>query len=133
MNCFVDTSAIYALLDGADSNHAHAAATWKRLLEEEATVVVTNYILVETFALVQHRLGIKAARALQEDLVPVLTTEWVDPATHREALAALLAAGRRSLSLVDCTSFSTMRRLGLREAFAFDAHFAEQGFHLLLP
>lgn len=130
MTCFIDTSAIYALLDAADSNHARATAAWRRLLGEEATGVVTNYILVETFALVQHRLGIEAVRSVQEDLVPLLTTAWIDEATHREALAALFAAGRRALSLVDCASFSTMRRLGLRDAFAFDAHFAEQGFRL---
>ncbi|MEI6809693.1 MAG: hypothetical protein WCN95_13310, partial [bacterium] len=29
---------------------------------------------------------------------------------------------------VDCVSFEVMRRLGLRNVFAFDNHFAEQGF-----
>ena len=32
---------------------------------------------------------------------------------------------------VDCVSFSVMRRLGVRDAFAFDAHFGEQGFTCL--
>ena len=38
---------------------------------------------------------------------------------------------RRQLSLVDCASFDIMRRLGLRDVFAFDPHFAEQGFRCL--
>ena len=50
---------------------------------------------------------------------------------HRAAAAALLAAGRRGISLVDCSSFEVMRRLGLERAFAFGRHFAEAGFQLV--
>ena len=28
----------------------------------------------------------------------------------------------------DCVSFETMRRLGIKNAFALDRHFSEQGF-----
>jgi predicted nucleic acid-binding protein len=37
-------------------------------------------------------------------------------------------AGQRDLSLVDFVSFELMRREGIRTAFTFDRHFAEQGF-----
>lgn len=47
---------------------------------------------------------------------------------HGVAVTALLTAGKRQLSLVDCSSFEAMRRLGITSAFAFDRHFAEQGF-----
>jgi predicted nucleic acid-binding protein len=43
-------------------------------------------------------------------------------------MAALLTAGRRELSLVDCVSFACMRRLGITRALHFDRHFKEQGF-----
>lgn len=130
MTCFVDTSAIYALLDAADTNHPRAKVAWERLLRDESVLVVTNYILVEAFALVQHRLGLEAVRSLQEELIPLLNVEWVGETGHALALATLLAANRRDLSLVDCVSFSTMRRLGLRDVLAFDVHFSEQGFRL---
>jgi len=39
-----------------------------------------------------------------------------------------LTAARRQLSLVDCISFEVMRRRGIKTAFTFDDHFAEQGF-----
>ncbi len=45
-------------------------------------------------------------------------------------MAALCAAGRRRLSLVDCTSFEVMRRHGIEEALALDDDFARQGFGL---
>jgi len=52
-------------------------------------------------------------------------------AAYGAGVAALLTAGRRQLSLVDCVSFLTMRRLNLKMAFAFDRHFTEQGFEVL--
>jgi predicted nucleic acid-binding protein len=42
-----------------------------------------------------------------------------------------LTSARRRLSLVDCTSFEVMRRLGITSAFAIDRHFVEQGFEVL--
>jgi predicted nucleic acid-binding protein len=56
--------------------------------------------------------------------------QLTDSAIHEAAIAALLAAGRRQLSLVDCSSFELMRRREVSRAFAFDRHFREQKFTL---
>jgi predicted nucleic acid-binding protein len=111
-----------------DVNHSAARSAWLELLNRGEDLVCTNYVLVETFALIQNRLGMGAMRAFQEDVVPLLGVEWLDAVHHQAAMAALMIAGRRSLSLVDCASFETMSRLGLRTAFTFDPHFKEQGF-----
>ncbi|MBM4431479.1 MAG: PIN domain-containing protein [Chloroflexi bacterium] len=131
MSIYVDTSALYAVLDADDRNHPAAREAWAGLLQSGESLLCSNYVLVECFALVQHRLGLAAVRALQEDVVPVLSVYWVDEAVHAAGISALLTAGRERLSLVDCTSFELMRRLGLRTAFTFDEHFAEQGFACL--
>jgi predicted nucleic acid-binding protein len=128
MTVFLDTSAIYALFDRDDSNHSRARTIWRKLLESGAGMTTTNYVLVEAFALVQHRLGLAAARALREDFLPVVSIAWIGESTHRAAMDALLTSGRRTLSLVDCASFEVMRQLGIKSAFAFDRHFTEQGF-----
>ncbi len=128
MTCFVDTSALYALLDRDDEHHPRAGAVWNKLLQAGDVLVTTNYVLVETLALVQHRLGIDAVRTFYEDICPVLRVEWVDSATHGAAVEAVLSARRRTLSMVDCAGFIVMRRLGIRRAFAFDPHFAQHGF-----
>jgi predicted nucleic acid-binding protein len=128
---FVDTSALLAVADRADTNHAKAKMLWQRLLESGAALLTTNYVLVETSALVQHRYGLDALRALAHEVLPALEIEWVGPDDHAAALAAVLASDRRHLSLVDCTSFEVMRRLGIPSAFAFDRHFADLGFVLL--
>ena len=131
MTTFVDTSALYAILDADDQQHGPARQTWAALLSETADLVASNYVVVETTALVQHRLGMEAVRTLQEDVLPVIRIEWVSETTHQGGITALLTAARRQLSLVDCVSFELMRRLGIRRVLAFDEHFAEQGFEVV--
>lgn len=128
MSVFVDTSALLAVLDADDTNHRNAREAWKELISRDELLVCTNYVLVETFALVQHRLGMKAVRTFQDDIFPVLIVEWVDESTHRAGVTGVLTALRKNLSLVDCVSFDVMRRLGIKSAFVFDPHFKEQGF-----
>jgi predicted nucleic acid-binding protein len=128
MRIFVDTSAFFALLDSDDSNHKKADKVWRSILDPENILVSSNYILVESFALIQHRLGTEAVNAFQEDILPVINIEWIDSGVHRSGVSALLAASRRKLSLVDCTSFEIMRNAGIKTVFAFDSHFKEQGF-----
>lgn len=117
MRCFVDTSAFLAVLNRDDENHLPAARQWQKLLGEDWDLVTTSYVLVETFAVCQSRLGIKAARAFHTDVTPLLRVEWIDPERHWAAAAAVLAAGKRQLSL--------------NQAFAFDRRFRDQGFDLL--
>jgi predicted nucleic acid-binding protein len=79
-------------------------------------------------ALAGRRLGLQAVRDFQSELAPVLQIVWIDHHLHQQAVTALLTAGLRDLSLVDCASFEVMRRMGTRSAFAFDDHFRQQGF-----
>jgi len=131
MNMFVDTSALLAILDADDQNHAQARRLWTEALEQNTDLVCTNYVLLETFALLQRRLGIQAVRVLEQDVVPVLSIEWVNLALHTMGVAMVLTATQRHLSLVDCVSFETMRQLGIHIAFTFDRHFADHGFECL--
>lgn len=110
MSVFVDTSALYAGLDKDDANHPAAKKVWSRLLGGADRLITSNYVIVETMALVQSRLGMAVVRELVADLVPLLEIEWIGPEDHLAGSAALLAAGRRGLSLVDCASFQVMRR-----------------------
>jgi uncharacterized protein len=131
MRIFIDTSAFYALLDRDDANNEKAAKVWTYLLGAEYTLVTSNYIPVEAFALMQNRLGLDAVRGFQEDVLPLITIEFVTPEMHRSGIAALVSASRRSLSLADCVSFELMRSSGIKSVFAFDNHFKEQGFVIL--
>ena len=128
MTVFVDTSAFYAVLDHDDGNHGSARAIWSRLLGSRAALLTNNYVLLETCALLQNRLGVAALRAFQRDALPLLNVDWISAKRHSSAVEAALAAQRRRLSAVDCASFQTMREHGVDVAFCFDEHFREQGF-----
>jgi predicted nucleic acid-binding protein len=128
MSVFADTSGLYAVFDRGDANHSRSQTAWANWLREGEVLMTNNYVLLEVTALLQHRLGMAAVRALYEDVAPVLQVDWVSEEQHRAGAGAMLAASRRKLSLVDCVSFETMRHHGLRIAFCFDTHFREQGF-----
>jgi predicted nucleic acid-binding protein len=127
MMIFIDTSALYALMDADDRNHERARDAWTQWLDQPMQFLTSNYVLLESTALIQHRLGIQAARLFEEEFVPVLSVHWVDADIHAIALTTMLAIGKRDLSLVDCTNIEIMRQLGHRTIFAFDRHYPEQG------
>jgi predicted nucleic acid-binding protein len=128
LKTFVDTSALYALLDEDDREHGPAAGWLTAHGREPAHLLIThNYVVVEVAALVHRRLGHRAGRVLFDSFVPALSVFFVDEVLHRRAAAAYLA-GPRDLSLVDCTSFELMRDLGIEDAFAFDSDFRKEGF-----
>ncbi len=130
----VDTSALYALLDRDDTVHQDAAAGWDRLLEgiEDGRLAALTHhgVVVESSALVQRRLGMSALRDLHDDLLDVIQVVRPDEALHTRAVSAMLAAGRRDVSLADWTSFELMRKCSVELALAFDRDFADQGFTL---
>jgi predicted nucleic acid-binding protein len=126
---FVDTSALYALLDKADDEHDAAEVTFRGLRGQH--LVTHAYVIVETAALAARRLGSTSTALLFDGLLGVVETEAVDASLHREAITAYRAAGPRSVSLVDRTSFAFMRRRAIGSAFAFDADFAAAVFEVV--
>lgn len=130
MTLLVDTSALVALVNGDDRFHDRAQQSWGELLDEGRVLRTNSYVLTETAALLQSRLGMSAARMLHTDFTPALSVRFVDRPLHDLAVTALLAANRRSVSFVDWTSFEQMREEHLDEAFAFEGDFEAQGFTL---
>ncbi|HKF17135.1 MAG TPA: PIN domain-containing protein [Candidatus Dormibacteraeota bacterium] len=129
MTLFVDTSALYALMDRDDLNHERARRFWIELSPDEP-LLTHDYVLVETSALVQRRLGIEALQTLLDELTLPISTVFVDRVMHDAAVSGVLNARVRQVSLVDVVSFEVMRRAGVRAAFTFDDHFAQFGFEL---
>jgi predicted nucleic acid-binding protein len=131
MSIFVDTAAFLAVLNASDRFHPYARQAWGDILSSNRLLLSSNYVLLETTALLQHRFGVVAVRLFESDILPVVEITWIDKAIHKQAMSALLAANRRTLSLVDCTSFEIMRETGSDTVFTFDAHFSEQGFKVI--
>jgi predicted nucleic acid-binding protein len=131
MNIFIDTAALLAVLNANDHFHGPASQAWNEILSSESILFSSNYVILETTALLQHRFGIEAVRLFESDILPIIEIVWVDETIHKQGMSALLIANRRDLSLVDCTSFEIMRQNGLNAVFTFDPHFGEQGFNVV--
>jgi predicted nucleic acid-binding protein len=127
---FVDSSAFFAQLSPGDKDHDLAVEAFARVVRADR-LVTHSYVVVETTALTQTRLGLGAVRTLNDDILPLIEVRWVDAEMHRAAMSALFAAGRRTTSLVDWTSFEVMRREGIAAALTFDRDFRQQGFETI--
>jgi predicted nucleic acid-binding protein len=127
---FVDTSGFYAVLDANDPFHPIARNSFERAEQERWRLVTTNYVVHETWALLQNRLGWAAVDDFLDVMLPLCEVVFVDEPLYGEAAQACRKSHRRKLSLTDCLSFAVMQQLQLTEAIVQDEHFLEKGFHL---
>lgn len=128
MVIFLDTSAIYALSNEDDAHHDTATSLMAALLDSDETLLIHNYVILESVALLSGRGGWPAARKFLATPPPA-QVRWIDEALHRKAVEHFL--GRRGrFSLVDEVSFLVMREEGVKRVFTFDQDFAREGFVL---
>ena len=115
----MDTSAWYAAADQSDRSHEGA----KAVLSAADVLVTTDHILIETWMLLRHLIGRKQANAFWERLPSVAMIESVASADVEVARQIAEAWNDQDFSIVDCTSFAVMQRLGIRRAASYDADF----------
>ncbi len=124
----VDTSAIYALLDRSDNFHKQAVAILKEISTKQKIIVITNFIIAESHALLANRLGSELARTWLKGLCwPV---ERITEEDERKAREIIFTYFDKSFSYTDATTFAVMERLGITNVLAFDQHFTQYGFTL---
>lgn len=124
---FFDTSAAVALASGEDDHHGDAVRAIEAIANSRATLLTHNYVLVESAALLQGRLGLPSALNFLSNSESFYV-HWVTHEDHMEAVALLRQRNRRRLSLVDCMSFVIMRKYGVATALAYDSDFQTEGF-----
>lgn len=127
---FVDASGFYAFLDRSDPFHPKARALVLRAEEGKWQLFTTSYVVHESWALIQARLGWDAVEDWLRTLLPMCEVIWVDETLHRLGAARARQARERRLSLTDCISFEAMVARGCREAIADDEHFRKLGYRL---
>lgn len=131
MSLFVDTSALYPLLVGSEDGHDAVADVFRTSVRAGRTLVTTNYVVLETAALLQSRIGLAPVADLDRRLLPLFRIRWVDEPLHRQATEDLLRRDRRRFSLVDTVSFFVMEADGIRDVMALDRDFEERGFTIV--
>lgn len=121
MSLFVDTSAWYAAADMGDRGNPSMTS----LLATGERLLTTDHVLVETWLLLRHRLGRQAATRFWEGLRGgAADLEPVTAADLEVASAITDGYADQDFSIVDCTSFAVMQRLGIRRVASLDDDFA---------
>ena len=127
MKVFVDTGAFIALTDADDENHRPAATFYRNAKEEGTRFVTTNFVVCETMNYLRARVSFRVAVLFRDNLqktgfIDIVT---VGPSIEEEAFAIFKRYTDKDFSFTDCTSFSVMKSLKLKRAFAFDKHFEQ--------
>lgn len=125
---FLDTVGLIAIWNRSDQWHAIATAAFTDLVQRQARLVTTPYVLLECANQAARRpyrrqvVALRQLLASRGDLIEPTVQEvdqaWLDYAAQHHG----------SAGIVDHVSFGVMRRLGLTEAFTNDRHFVAAGF-----
>jgi predicted nucleic acid-binding protein len=88
------------------------------------------YVVHESWALIQRRLGWEALEAFLLDVLPLCEIAWVDENLHTACASICRQVRERRFSLTDAVSLEYMRRHGLTNAIVQDEHFSSSGISL---
>lgn len=120
-----DSSAILALVDAHDADHARAVEVARQIAAERRPSFVTNYIEAETHALLLRKLGRAVARQwLLTGQLPVVA---VLPTEEQQAKDILARHVDKDWTLCDAISFAVLDARRVSRAFTFDRHFRQYG------
>lgn len=120
-----DSSAILALLDADDADHARAVVVARQIASEERPSFITNYIEAEAHALLLRKLGRAIARQwLLTGGLPVVRALPAEEESGKEILARHTD---KDWTLCDAISFAVLDARHIARAFTFDHHFRQYG------
>jgi predicted nucleic acid-binding protein len=127
---FVDTGGFFALLSENDVNHKRALGVFRRANAERWSLVTTNIVVFETYALLLNRTGEGRSKAIQ--FLDHLSASGlrIERATERDesaAIALVRAHDDKSYSLCDALGFVVCERLDISDAIACDVDFRSYG------
>jgi predicted nucleic acid-binding protein len=116
----IDSSIWFAAVVERDKDNARA----RQVLAGIDRAVTTDHIVVETWLLLNSRHGRRAADTFADRIRDSgLPVEFATPADLDTAWRIMKTFPDQDFSIVDCTSFAVMERLGVHCAASFDHHF----------
>ncbi len=127
---FIDTSGWCALYDKSDDNHNMALTFWSKTAVKTGTLYTSDYVMNETLTLfnvrINHTAAVEFGRIILASevikIIPVTSSRW------ENAWELFAKYNDKDFSFTDCTSFTIMNELDLKEVFTFDKHFQQIEF-----
>ncbi|MFP4219415.1 MAG: type II toxin-antitoxin system VapC family toxin [Phormidium sp.] len=132
---FVDTSAWVALYDSRDDNHTRAKIYREECTQERKRLVITNYILDETYTLLLDNVGYRKTVQFRKAIEYLVIKKVIELLYVTESIDRLSWEVfekfniDKQWSFTDCTSYVMMNQYGIRDVFTFDHHFSQMGFN----
>ncbi|MGQ0649581.1 MAG: type II toxin-antitoxin system VapC family toxin [Gemmatimonadaceae bacterium] len=130
---FIDTSAWYPAIVASHPDHAVIARVLEDAVRAGHRLVTTNLVVMETHALLLHRVGraiaLTFARTIYEPPMLVVPST---PDLEKRAVADWLGKYvDQDFSFTDAVSFSVMKTRGIAGALSLDRHFGSAGFSMI--
>ena len=126
----VDTSAIFAYLDPNDLFHVQAREIYHEFLEQGDRMLSNSYVLIESAALIQRRMGFASLRSFLDSVQGRWEIQWINRGMHDAIWQRMSASGGSRLSLVDW-SVIVMAEQTRAAVFTFDSDFAGEGLRVI--
>jgi predicted nucleic acid-binding protein len=120
-----DTSAFYALISKNDIFHEKAKITYIDIIRKEEILYTTNYILVETIALIHRRLGFDIVSKFFIPVINKFSIFWIDENWHKKGWEIFQEKKGEKFSFVDCTTLVIVKELDAT-LFTFDEQFKKE-------
>jgi predicted nucleic acid-binding protein len=130
---FLDTSALIAVYSDKDKNWREASAILQKLLVSKVELVLTDYILGETYTGLLGKAGYDISMKFDRDLKKkIWSLVWVTRRRFAAAQEVFCKFNKDKLwSFIDCTSYVAMKEQKIRKVFTFDHDFEQMGFEML--
>jgi uncharacterized protein len=128
---FVDTVGLIALWNESDQWHAAARRAFEDIVEHEAELLTTSFVLLECGNAAARKPFRAEASRIRSKFEEARALIWPTEADWLSAWSAYDRGEADSAGIVDQVSFAVMRRLGVTKAFTNDKHFRAVGFETL--
>ncbi len=125
MRVLFDTSAFYALVSKNDIFHKKAVQIYTELLAYKIPLYTTSYILVETIALIHHRLGFFPLSSFIPSIMDIFSIIWIDELKHQKSWEKLKEKEGKGFSFVDCSTLVLAEEINAH-IFTFDSLFKKE-------
>lgn len=132
MKILLDSDALFALYVAKDAHHQNAKRIFKRLLDTQGELWMTNLVVQETATVVSFRLGQKQAKEFLARLRRIHIREtFVSPKLSAKAWEIFRKQEKKGTSFVDCANVAMAKETGIKDIFSFDKIYNRMGMNLL--
>lgn len=130
MKAFLDTSGFYALVSSTDRFHVNARDAYESLILDDVPLYTSSYVLVESIALIQRRLGYSVLKAFVDSVTEVFLIIWVGEKIHKDAWNLVEQRQGGEFSFVDATTILIAKEIDAH-VVTFDDSFKKVGIKTL--